>query len=492
MWKKKVLSAILIGSLSICPVSLAFAVEETEKDSPETKNSGQSEITLVVEDTNTIHESHEETSKAYSIRVVEQPNGTVQLSSETAKQGEKVVASITAHAGYMISNVVITSEQRKEVITSKIAEGKYEFAMPDANVTVIATFVKEKTEDASNTNKEENIPTKDEQNSQPADTSQKPTTDATLNTDTEKTDPGQTTSSNPAEESNSGDKPTNPSVNDTDSDTSSEHLNGNEEGRPINPSEPSQPNEPSQPSQPNAPKPSSSIPSRPSSNKDDTSSSGKPAKTDHSTETGEKPAKPGSNDDTKPDDSASNPAETNNDNPTATPAKKPQITIIQDGGGNTRVPPHTSGSEDTGGIKATDVPEIPKANVPGVRVMSVFAPITLPVTVAKDGTVVVSNKAAIQSNVTKGDIKVEEVNVKLADGWKAVADDKELKKNQMRLSLREDKWDRFGKLKLTDKNWTVKPIEKLPLNMKVELPEDCVLTETELVKIEFVFDWSET
>lgn len=74
----------------------------------------------------------------HTITVNDATNGTVTVNdNKTAeKAGENVTLTVTPDANYKLDTLTVDGKD----VTSAVADGKYTFAMPDADVTVSATF----------------------------------------------------------------------------------------------------------------------------------------------------------------------------------------------------------------------------------------------------------------------------------------------------------------------------------------------------------------
>ena len=87
---------------------------------------------------------------SYSITVEEMSNGSIQADLQTANGGDKVTLTVTPDEGYAISGtpryfftIEGMGEQQLDATLVAGSENKYTFTMPEADVTVTATFVEQ-------------------------------------------------------------------------------------------------------------------------------------------------------------------------------------------------------------------------------------------------------------------------------------------------------------------------------------------------------------
>lgn len=157
----------------------------------------------------------------------------------------------------------------------------------------------------------------------------------------------------------------------------------------------------------------------------------------------------------------------------------PVVSVVDE----TKSPDTTASS-----AKPTDV-KPDEADVPDVKIISVFVPIDLPIRISSDGKIVLPEKAYMKSNVIKGDICVKDISVKLASGLKPAAANS---KDGVNLSMRDNSLNPQGEIQLTQKNWIVKPTQSLSLNIKADMPDNAKpITDKSIAKIEFVLDWTD-
>ena len=76
----------------------------------------------------------------YSIEIAATENGTVTADMAKAKVGKTITLTITPAKGYELDALTVTYGEDKAVEVKEAEEGVYTFAMPEANVTVSATF----------------------------------------------------------------------------------------------------------------------------------------------------------------------------------------------------------------------------------------------------------------------------------------------------------------------------------------------------------------
>ena len=73
--------------------------------------------------------------------IVDQPaNGTVELSSTIAKEGQKVTITVKPDAGFELASLVVADEDGNALKLELNADGTYSFEMPAGDVTVHAAF----------------------------------------------------------------------------------------------------------------------------------------------------------------------------------------------------------------------------------------------------------------------------------------------------------------------------------------------------------------
>lgn len=72
---------------------------------------------------------------------IEQPaNGTITVSPESAKEGQKVTVTVTPDAGFELASLVVADEDGDALELTENADGTYSFEMPAGDVTVHAAF----------------------------------------------------------------------------------------------------------------------------------------------------------------------------------------------------------------------------------------------------------------------------------------------------------------------------------------------------------------
>lgn len=78
----------------------------------------------------------------YTVSADKSENGTVSISPKSAVKGDTVTITVTPDKGYVMETLTVLDKNGKEIaLTEK--DGKYTFTMPDSNVTVTSSFVKE-------------------------------------------------------------------------------------------------------------------------------------------------------------------------------------------------------------------------------------------------------------------------------------------------------------------------------------------------------------
>lgn len=77
---------------------------------------------------------------SYDVSVADAQNGTVELSSTTAKEGQKVTITATPDFGYELAQLTVADEDGDALELTENADGTYSFTMPAGDVTVHASF----------------------------------------------------------------------------------------------------------------------------------------------------------------------------------------------------------------------------------------------------------------------------------------------------------------------------------------------------------------
>lgn len=77
---------------------------------------------------------------SYDVTVDQPANGTVELSSATAKEGQKVTVTATPDFGYELAQLTVADEDGDALELTENADGTYSFTMPAGDVTVHASF----------------------------------------------------------------------------------------------------------------------------------------------------------------------------------------------------------------------------------------------------------------------------------------------------------------------------------------------------------------
>ena len=77
---------------------------------------------------------------SFDVAVDQPANGTVELSSATAKEGQKVTVTVTPDLGYELAQLTVAGEDGDALELTENADGTYSFTMPAGDVTVHASF----------------------------------------------------------------------------------------------------------------------------------------------------------------------------------------------------------------------------------------------------------------------------------------------------------------------------------------------------------------
>lgn len=80
------------------------------------------------------------TPEEFDVTVADAQNGTVELSSTTAKEGQKVTVTATPDFGYELAQLTVAGEDGDALELTENADGTYSFTMPAGDVTVHASF----------------------------------------------------------------------------------------------------------------------------------------------------------------------------------------------------------------------------------------------------------------------------------------------------------------------------------------------------------------
>ena len=135
---------------------------------------------------------------------------------------------------------------------------------------------------------------------------------------------------------------------------------------------------------------------------------------------------------------------------------------------------------------------VEKKGVPAEKILSAYVPTVLPIQASGDGEVITPEKAVITSGVKSRNIRVASAEVRYCDGW-APMNDKDVSDNdseyQVSVSLRQSETDAHGKISLEENDWLIRPGKSLPINLKAKISDDIMVTESP-VSIEFVLDWA--
>ncbi len=487
MFKKIFLAALLIGSLAAGNISFAAAAEIAPAEP---------------------HTSEEHTSDSYSVTVEQSRDGTGAVSPETAQKGGIVTVKTVPNAGFIVGNVTAAADGCESIAVKKVKENEYTFVMPEADVCVTPSFVKQDDEPEP-----------------------KPAVDDETKTGFHKiymiqcpngsviVSPGEAEKGAVIEVSAVPDKGyevCNITVADINavpvevkkvkennytfvmadahvlvvpSFSKVQQVNANQTT-----DTPDKPNGSSTP----AAKPSSQTatttqtPSKPSVAKPQSSTSGhsKPSASSHTSGT---PSKSDSTNKTSGQTSQSTSNKPASKTKTTIITPKKSVSVVN--GSSSMEAKNNNSTEkskviDSQKNKKSDSKTVSAA--PAVKIISVYVPLDLPITQVADGTVIVPDEASIMSSVREGDICVADVNVKLAIGWEPVDDTESgLESNQIDLALRGDSLESSGVMKLEKKNWIIEAKKSLDLNMKAEIQDGAKLPESsDIATIEFVLGWA--
>ena len=81
---------------------------------------------------------------SYSITTPDKTeNGSVNISSTSAKRGSTVTITVTPDAGYMLDELTVTDKDGKDVALTKKSDTEYTFVMPAGKVEITPSFVKQ-------------------------------------------------------------------------------------------------------------------------------------------------------------------------------------------------------------------------------------------------------------------------------------------------------------------------------------------------------------
>ena len=81
---------------------------------------------------------------SYSITTPDKTeNGSVNISSTSAKRGSTVTITVTPDAGYMLDKLTVTDKDGKELSLTKKSDTEYTFVMPAGKVEITPSFVKQ-------------------------------------------------------------------------------------------------------------------------------------------------------------------------------------------------------------------------------------------------------------------------------------------------------------------------------------------------------------
>ena len=81
------------------------------------------------------------TPAANTVTTVTAENGSVSVSADKAKSGDKVTVTVKPNEGYKVDTVKVTDKNGKEIPVTDNADGTYTYTMPASAVTVTPSFV---------------------------------------------------------------------------------------------------------------------------------------------------------------------------------------------------------------------------------------------------------------------------------------------------------------------------------------------------------------
>lgn len=67
-------------------------------------------------------------------------NGSIRVSSRSARKGETITITVQAETGYIVDNITVTDNDDKEITVANKGNNEYTFVMPASNVIVNAKF----------------------------------------------------------------------------------------------------------------------------------------------------------------------------------------------------------------------------------------------------------------------------------------------------------------------------------------------------------------
>lgn len=88
----------------------------------------------------------------HNVKIADTTNGSVTANVSKAAEGTEVAITVTPKSGYKLSTLTVKDAAGKSYVVSTDNNGKYYFTIPDADVTVTATFKKISTAKADPTN----------------------------------------------------------------------------------------------------------------------------------------------------------------------------------------------------------------------------------------------------------------------------------------------------------------------------------------------------
>ena len=91
------------------------------------------------------HETVEPEPMSYTVAIsTDVTNGTVTANKQTAQKNETITLTLSANEGYEFGSISVKDASNNDIGTTAVTAGTtYTFVMPESNVTVSATFIRE-------------------------------------------------------------------------------------------------------------------------------------------------------------------------------------------------------------------------------------------------------------------------------------------------------------------------------------------------------------
>lgn len=77
---------------------------------------------------------------SHAVKAAVSDGGALKLSTTDAAKGETVTITVTPNTGYVLQSLTVADSKGKTVAVTDLGEGKWSFTMPNADVTVTASF----------------------------------------------------------------------------------------------------------------------------------------------------------------------------------------------------------------------------------------------------------------------------------------------------------------------------------------------------------------